>query len=124
MLDKHSYRRLRTSIRRTAKQYQKVPTQQDKTMFEGDFTYEYAYTISEVEEALDLFEDNIPSDQQTIEPGESMETQIYAMAQETVNFSSSMEARDLARTVMAYFAIEENRRNTPWPTLASITEAE
>ena len=51
-----------------------------------------------------------------------METTIFNSAQEILQFSNSMEAKDLARTVCAYFAITENRKNTPWPTLQAVED--
>lgn len=117
MAENHPYRQLRQEIRRSAKQFRKEVNPKQRPIFNSESSYEYAYIISDVEEALDRYELTLPQRQQTTPADASMETQIADMAEDIVNFSQSMEARDFARTVLAYFAIAENRRNTPWPTL-------
>ena len=120
----HGFSRLRREIRHSAKQFQKPTNDQDKAIFGSAVSLEYAYAVEDVEEALNRYEEQLPELQQTAPKDSSMEAQLFKSAQEIVQFSSSMEARDLARTVCAYFAITEHRRNTPWPTLQAVEDTE
>ena len=56
------YRQLRSEIRACAQKYKQDITPENKPIFNTDSSYQYAYRIADVEEALNRFEQSLPED--------------------------------------------------------------
>lgn len=113
----HSLTTLRRKIRQAGHQFrQKSDT--SKSLFSPTNGFVYAYQIHLVEQALDEYENTIPvaerPEPEPVQAELSMEQQIINMASTIINHHDSMEARDFARTVMAYLALNQpQQKNNP-----------
>lgn len=115
----HPFLQLRRSIRRTGRQY-RHNNDNSESLFHPKEGFIYAYDIGEVENALDEYEKTLPTDFHEAHQHLSLEDQIERMAREIVDHHKSMEARDLARTVLAYFAVNQ-ALDKPGATITRLT---
>lgn len=108
MEDIHPYIELRQKIRQAGRQFRKN-NDNSTSLFHPSAGFVYAYEMSKVEEALDEYEENIPTEYLAVDSRVTMETKLLNQAQVIVETSHDMDMRDFARQVMAYLVIHEGQ---------------
>lgn len=120
--DTHPFVILRRAIRQTGSQYRNN-NDNSTSLFNPEQGFIYAYNIAAVEEALDQYEKSLPQEFHEHKPALTLEEQVMEMSHALSQSSQSMEARDFARTVMAYMATKrksESKRAEVLHLLASL----
>jgi hypothetical protein len=99
----HPFLKLRRAIRQSGTQFRRN-NDNSKSIFHPDRGFCYAYEIGPVEDALDEFEATLPEEFQKEKPQLTLEEEVMERGHEISQTHRSMEARDFARTVLAYLA--------------------
>lgn len=107
MQDTHPFIELRRKIRQTGTHFKKNDYDKN-SVFHQDGELCYAYDIAEVEEALDQYASTLSEDYQEMFGTVTLKSQVSTMAERISVSHVSMEARDFARTVRAYLAVEQS----------------
>jgi len=105
--DTHPFVELRKKIRQSGSQFRKNDYDEGSIFHQGG-EFCYAYDIPAVEKALDDYQVELPAEYHEEFGTITMEDQIVKMAVHISTSHVSMEARDFARTVRAYFAIQDS----------------
>ena len=105
----HPYILLRQKIRQAGRQFRKS-NDNSTSLFHPSAGFIYAYEMVKVEEALDDYENDLPTEFLAVDDRITMETKIHNQAQVLVETSDNMDIRDFARQVMAYLVIHESKR--------------
>lgn len=99
----HPFVALRRAIRQSGAQYRKN-NDNSSSLFHPDQGFIYAYKITAVEAALDAYEMTLPQEFHAQKVPQTLEEQVLDMGNTISQEHESMEARDFARTVLAYMA--------------------
>jgi hypothetical protein len=99
----HPFVTLRRAIRQSGTQYRKNDDN-SSSLFHPDQGFIYAYQISAIEAALDVYELSLPNEFREQKAPETLQEQVMAMGNAISQEHESMQARDFARTVLAYMA--------------------
>jgi len=99
----HPFVTLRRAIRQSGTQYRKNDDN-SSSLFHPDQGFIYAYQISSIEAALDVYELSLPIEFREHKEAQSLQEQVMAMGNTISQEHESMQARDFARTVLAYMA--------------------
>ena len=105
----HPYILLRQKIRQAGRQFRKNDDN-STSLFHPSSGFIYAYEMTKVEEALDDYENDLPTEFLAVDDRITMETKIINQAQVLVETCDNMDIRDFARQVMAYLIIHENKK--------------
>lgn len=98
-----AFTQLRRRVRQSGRQFRRN-NDNSQSIFHPDGGFVYAYDISEVEQALDAFENALPRELQ--EGGHlSLEQKLLKEAQYIVATHEEMKIRDFARTVAGYLVL-------------------
>lgn len=104
----HPYIQLRHKIRQAGRQFRKNDDN-STSLFHPSSGFIYAYEMAKVEEALDAYENELPTEYLAVDDRVTMETKLLNQAQVILETSKSMDIRDFARQVMAYLVIHEGK---------------
>lgn len=116
MSEVHPFVKLRRAIRQTGKQYRRS-NDTSESLFHPDGGFIYAYSISEVEDALNTYEQTLPPHAQETSPVIDLENDVIERANDICKHHTSMDARDFARTVMGYIAMKNSGDKKSKPDL-------
>ena len=100
----HPFVKLRRIIRQSATQFRKN-NDNSESIFHPKNGFTYGYDIPEVEAALDEYEQSLPYEFRQERVQLTLEEQIMKVGAEICVSHPSMDARDFARTVLAYMAM-------------------
>ncbi len=120
--DLHPFIKLRRAVRQCGAQY-RSNNDNSSSLFNPEQGFIYAYKIAAVEEALDDYERTLPVEFHEHKPPQTLEEQVMEMGHNITQGSKSMEARDFARTVLAYMAskkADESKRAKVLSLLANL----
>lgn len=92
----HPYIRLRQKIRQTGQQFRRN-NDNSQSLFHPNGGFIYGYDLSGVEEALNEYEQSLPTEFLSVSPAVAMENQLLREAQEIAETHPEMAVRDFAR---------------------------
>lgn len=107
----HPFTELRRAIRQAGRQFRKN-NDNSASIFHPVGGFEYAYDISAVEDALDLYETSLGTEYEEAKPKLTVEEQILIRGKRLSESHDSMEVRDFARFVLAHMARLEKASET------------
>jgi len=100
----HPFVKLRRIIRQSATQFRRN-NDNSESIFHPKNGFTYGYDIPEVEAALDEYEQTLPYEFKQERTELTLEEKIMKVGAEISVSHTSMDARDFARTVLAYMAM-------------------